>query len=112
MGVTSRRVEGAPDGAASDAATGVATAALADVRSSVLFRSPSSKEAQMSFLRVTFDEILPIKEAARTLPRALARLDAGEAGHLVITRRNVPRAVLIGVARYEELLRAEARFAA
>jgi hypothetical protein len=59
-------------------------------------------------LRVAFDEMLPIKEAARYLPRAIARLDAGESGHYVITRRNQPRAVLIPVGRYEELLRIEA----
>lgn len=66
----------------------------------------------MEKLRVAFDEILPIKEAVRTLPRALDRLEAGEAGHLVITRRNEPRAVLIRLERYEELLQAERNRAA
>jgi PHD/YefM family antitoxin component YafN of YafNO toxin-antitoxin module len=61
----------------------------------------------MTHLRVSFDEILPIREAVRTLPRALERLDRDEAPHFVITRRNQPRAVLVAVARYEELLRAE-----
>ena len=60
-------------------------------------------------LRVRLDEILATKEAARTLPTALDRLDHGDAEHLVITRRNQPRAVLITVERYEQLLRAEAQ---
>jgi Antitoxin Phd_YefM, type II toxin-antitoxin system len=63
-------------------------------------------------LRVTFDEILSIKEAVRGLPRALDSLASGDAGHFVITRRNEPRAVLLGVERYEELLAAEERLAA
>lgn len=62
----------------------------------------------LSELRVTFSEILPIKEAARALPRALDRLDREEAPHLVITRRNKPRAVLVGLSRYEKLLKAAA----
>lgn len=62
----------------------------------------------MTRLRVSFDEILPIREAVRALPRALERLDQGEAAHFVITRRNEPRAVLVNVDRYEQLLRAEA----
>lgn len=57
-------------------------------------------------LRVRLDELLPAKTAARELPRALDRLKSGEADQLVITNRNEPRAVLITVARYEELLRA------
>ncbi len=56
-------------------------------------------------LRVGLDEILPSKTAARELPQALDRLEAGEAEQLVITRRSVPRAVLITLERYEELLR-------
>lgn len=63
----------------------------------------------MSKLRVSFDEILPVKEAVRALPRALDKLDRREAHHLVITRRNRPRAVLITVERYEDLLRAAER---
>jgi PHD/YefM family antitoxin component YafN of YafNO toxin-antitoxin module len=61
----------------------------------------------MTKLRVSFDEILPVKEAVRSLPRALERLENGEAGHFVITTRNRPRAVLVGLERYEELLRAQ-----
>lgn len=56
-------------------------------------------------LRVRLDELLPAKTAARELPRALGRLESGEAEHLVITNRSEPRAVLITVARYEQLLR-------
>jgi PHD/YefM family antitoxin component YafN of YafNO toxin-antitoxin module len=62
-------------------------------------------------LRVKLDEIIATKEAARTLPSALDRLDSGDAEHLVITRRNAPRAVLISVGRYEELLAIEADLA-
>jgi prevent-host-death family protein len=56
-------------------------------------------------LRVRLDELLPSKAAARELPEALDRLERGDAEQLVITRRNEPRAVLITVARYAELLR-------
>jgi hypothetical protein len=55
-------------------------------------------------LRVRLDELLPTKTAARTLPQAIARLERGEAEHLVLTTRNQPRAVLITVERYEQLL--------
>jgi prevent-host-death family protein len=55
-------------------------------------------------LRVRLDELLPVKIASQRLPEALRRLDSGEADQLVITRRNEPRAVLITVERYEELL--------
>lgn len=55
-------------------------------------------------LRVGLDEILPSKEAARALPQVIDRLESGEAEHFVITRRNEPRAVLLTVARYQELL--------
>lgn len=71
--------------------------------------APSDRRRhEMAELRVTFNEILPIKEAVRGLPRALDRLDREEAEHFVITRRNQPRAVLVGLERYEELLQAEA----
>jgi prevent-host-death family protein len=55
-------------------------------------------------LRVRLDEILPSRDAARELPQALDRLETGEADQLVITRRNKPRAVLITVERYQQLL--------
>jgi hypothetical protein len=57
-------------------------------------------------LRVRLDELLPTKTAARTLPQALARLESGDAEHLVLTTRNQPRAVLITLERYEDLLAA------
>lgn len=55
-------------------------------------------------LRLRLDEFLPARTAARELPQALDRLEQEEVEHLVITRRNQPRAVLITVARYEQLL--------
>lgn len=55
-------------------------------------------------LRVRLDELLPSKTAARELPEALRRLESGEVEQLVITRRNEPRAVLITVERYQQLL--------
>jgi hypothetical protein len=61
----------------------------------------------MAKLRVQLDELLPTKEASRTLPQALERLQRGEAAHLIITRRNKPRAVLLLLDRYEQLLEAE-----
>lgn len=60
----------------------------------------------MSRLRVSLDEILPVKQAVRALPKALDRLERAEALHLIITRRNEPRAVLISLDRYERLLAA------
>lgn len=59
----------------------------------------------MSEIRVRLDELLPVKTAARELPAQLERLASGEVEHLIVTRRNEPRAVLITVERYEELLR-------
>ena len=58
-------------------------------------------------LRVRLDELLPAKTAARALPQALRRLETGDAEQLVITNRNEPRAVLITLQRYEELLLGE-----
>jgi hypothetical protein len=57
-------------------------------------------------LRVRLDEILPTKEATRTLPRQLERLEGAEVEHLILSTRNKPRAVLITVERYEQLLAA------
>ena len=59
-------------------------------------------------LRVRLDELLPAKTAARELPQALRRLETGEADQLVITNRNEPRAVLITIERYEQLLAQDA----
>lgn len=55
-------------------------------------------------LRIALNELLPAKTAARELPQALDRLERREVEQLVITRRNEPRAVLVSVERYEELL--------
>ena len=61
----------------------------------------------MSELRVGLDELLPIKEASRSLAQAVERLERDEAEHLVITRRSKPSAVIVGLSRYEDLLRCE-----
>lgn len=55
-------------------------------------------------LRVRLDELLPTKSAVRMLPQALARLESGDAEQLILTTRSQPRAVLITVERYEQLL--------
>lgn len=55
-------------------------------------------------LRVALDELLPATSAARELPQALDRLERGEVEQLVITKRNEPRAALLSVDRYQELL--------
>lgn len=57
--------------------------------------------------RVRLDEILPTKQAARALPQELGRLERGEVEQLVLTTRNTPRAVLLSVERFDELLRCE-----
>lgn len=59
-------------------------------------------------LLVAFDEILSIKQAVRQLPSAIDRLEREEARHFIVTRRNQPRAVLVSVSRYEQLLQLEA----
>jgi PHD/YefM family antitoxin component YafN of YafNO toxin-antitoxin module len=58
----------------------------------------------MNDIRIRLDELLPVKTAARELPRYLDRLERGEVEHLILTRRNRPRAVLLAVERYEQLL--------
>ncbi len=55
-------------------------------------------------IRVRLDELLPTKTAARSLPQAITRLETGDAEQLVLTTRNAPRAVLITIERYEQLL--------
>ena len=62
---------------------------------------------EMTQLKVSFNEILPIKDAVRTLSRVVDQLFDGEAEHFVITRRNEPRAVVVQVDRYERLLALE-----
>jgi PHD/YefM family antitoxin component YafN of YafNO toxin-antitoxin module len=66
----------------------------------------------MADIRVSLDEILPIKEAARTLPRAVDRLVSAETSLFVITRRSRPTAVLITLDRFRQLLQLEAEAAA
>lgn len=58
-------------------------------------------------LRVGLDELLPIKEASRTLAHAVGRLERHEAEQLVITKRSKPSAVIVGLSRYEDLLRGQ-----
>jgi hypothetical protein len=55
-------------------------------------------------IRVRLDELLPTKTAARSLPHAINRLETGDADQLILTTRNAPRAVLITIERYEQLL--------
>jgi hypothetical protein len=55
--------------------------------------------------RIRLDEIVPSKEAARALPRQLDRLESGEVDQLVLTTRNTPRAVMVTVERFDELIR-------
>ncbi len=57
--------------------------------------------------RVRLDEILPTKQAARALPQELGRLERGEVEQLVLTTRNTPRAVLLSVERFDQLMRNE-----
>jgi prevent-host-death family protein len=59
-------------------------------------------------LRVGLDELLPIKEAQRSLAQAVERLEREEALQLVITKRSRPSAVIVGLPRYEALLRGQA----
>jgi prevent-host-death family protein len=65
------------------------------------------RENNMSDLRVYLDELLPIKEAARSLSQAVERLENRDAEQLIITRRSKPSAVILGVDRYEALLRSQ-----
>lgn len=67
------------------------------------FCGPGQEETFMT-LRIALDELLPATSAARELPQALDRLDRGEVEQLVITKRNEPRAALVSVDRYRELL--------
>ncbi|HEU4905081.1 MAG TPA: hypothetical protein VFT19_03060 [Solirubrobacterales bacterium] len=59
--------------------------------------------------RVRLDEILPTKQAARTLPQELNRLERGEVEQLVLTTRSNPRAVIVSIDRFDELMRRESR---
>lgn len=55
-------------------------------------------------LRVRLDELLPTKTAARQLPQQLERLECHDVEQLVLTTRGTPRAVVITIERYEQLL--------
>jgi PHD/YefM family antitoxin component YafN of YafNO toxin-antitoxin module len=57
--------------------------------------------------RVRLDEIVPTKQAARSLPKELGRLERGEVEQLVLTTRNTPRAVVLSVERFDRLVRSE-----
>jgi PHD/YefM family antitoxin component YafN of YafNO toxin-antitoxin module len=57
--------------------------------------------------RVRLDEIVPTKKAARELPQELGRLERGEVDQLVLTTRNAPRAVVLTVERFDQLMRDE-----
>jgi hypothetical protein len=54
---------------------------------------------------VSNDELATVREAMRTIPRLLKKLDAGEVEKVVLTQRNQMRAVLLTVERYAELQR-------
>jgi hypothetical protein len=54
-------------------------------------------------VRVSNAELATVREAMRELHRLLARLDQGELEKVVLTQRNQMRAVLITLARYNEL---------
>lgn len=55
-------------------------------------------------IRVSLDEIVSAKDAARGLRGVLDRLEKGTSDQFVITRRNRPEAVIVSVNRFEELL--------
>lgn len=57
--------------------------------------------------RVRLDEIVPTKQAARALPKELDRLERGEVDQLVLTTRNAPRAVIVSVDRFDQLIQQE-----
>lgn len=61
----------------------------------------------MKNLKVSLDELLPVKTATRALSLYIDDVESGKHPHYVITRRGKPRAALIGMKRYEELLEAE-----
>lgn len=44
-------------------------------------------------MKVRLDQLVPVKEAARSLPALVRRLEAGE-GPLILTRRSKPVAML------------------
>jgi prevent-host-death family protein len=58
-------------------------------------------------IRVSLDEIVSAKDAARGLREVLDRLERGASEQFVITRRNRPEAVIVSVNRFERLLAAQ-----
>lgn len=59
----------------------------------------------MAEIRIRTDELLPAREASRSLGKANDRLIAGNAERYVIVNRNHVQAVLLTVDRYAELTR-------
>lgn len=60
-------------------------------------------------LRVSFEQMIGVKEASRRLPKMLAALEREETELFVVTRRGRPAGVLLSVERYAELVRDERR---
>jgi PHD/YefM family antitoxin component YafN of YafNO toxin-antitoxin module len=54
-------------------------------------------------ISVRTDELLPAREASRSLGKAIERLLTGSAEKYVIVNRNQVQAVLLSVDRYAEL---------
>jgi prevent-host-death family protein len=67
----------------------------------------TASEGEGMELKVSLNELLPIKEASRSLASAVERLEREEAEQLVITKRSKPSAVIIALDRYEALLRSQ-----
>jgi hypothetical protein len=84
--------------------SGVTAADQSDVTTGRLSSFLPDQDQEGSMLQVRLDEILTSRAAARELPQALDRLEHGDAEQLVIMRRSEPRAVLITVERYQQLL--------
>jgi hypothetical protein len=61
----------------------------------------------MTEISVRTDELLPAREASRSLGKAIERLLAGRAEKYVIVNRNQVQAVLLSVDRYAELTRGQ-----
>ena len=57
----------------------------------------------MAEISVRTDELLPAREASRSLGKAIERLLTGSAEKYVIVNRNQVQAVLLSVDRYAEL---------
>lgn len=51
--------------------------------------------------RYRLDQLVPVKEAARTLPKLIERLAKGE-GPIVLTRRSKPVAILDSVPEEDQ----------